>query len=77
MAFDDAQSIFEDPLSLSMIDPDHSDQEERWLTIGMDRYGRLLTVAHTYRDEAGAEVIRIINARQAEPRERRAYEQNT
>ena len=59
---------------MSITDPDHSPSEERWLTTGMNLYGTLMTVAHTYREEDDAEIIRIISARRATPRERREYE---
>jgi uncharacterized protein len=68
--FDEAASAFADPLSMTYDDPDHSWEEERYLTIGTSRSGRLLIVAHTDRGED----IRIISARAATPRERRMYE---
>ncbi|WP_369334484.1 BrnT family toxin [Candidatus Thiosymbion oneisti] len=55
----------------------HEDGEERWQTIG--RIGRtvVLLVAHTYRDgEPNEEIVRIISARKATPKERRIYEQD-
>jgi uncharacterized DUF497 family protein len=65
------QSVFGDPLSLIIPDPDHSATEERFLALGMSGTGRLLVVAHTER--AGA--VRIVSARPATRRERRIYEE--
>lgn len=72
MTFERAATVFGDPLILSQLDNEHSGYEERWISIGLDKCGVPLVVAHMYRDESG-EVIRIISAREAEPRERREY----
>ena len=69
--FDEAASAFDDPLSITISDPDHSEGEERFLLVGESRAGQLLVVAHT---ERGNE-IRLINARPATRRERQAYEE--
>ena len=61
----------DDPLSTTFPDPDHSLDEQRYLTIGSSLSGRILVVAHTDRDEA----IRLISARPATPSERKFYEQ--
>ena len=50
--------------------------ERRWQTLGLVEGWLLLLVAHTVWDEDGTEVIRIISARRAEPKERRRYEQD-
>jgi len=68
--FEDAISAFDDPLSITISDPDHSQKEERFLLVGHSRAGRLLVIAHT---ERGNE-IRLINARPATRRERQKYE---
>jgi uncharacterized DUF497 family protein len=68
--FEDAISAFDDPLSITISDPDHSKKEERFLLVGHSRAGRLLVIAHT---ERGNE-IRLINARPATRRERQKYE---
>lgn len=65
----DVESIFYDGMALTIEDRDYP--EERFVTLGMDGFGRLLVVAYHYRDE---DEIRIISARRAEPHERRAYE---
>lgn len=57
-----------------MADDDHSDQENRWATIGMDNLGTLLVVIHTYRSESEGDIrIRIISARKATRHEMRQY----
>jgi uncharacterized protein len=71
VSFDEAGSVFLDRLALSGPDPDHSISELRYITFGMSRLGRLLTVSHTYRPEA----IRIITARRMTRSERRLYEE--
>ena len=60
---------------MSIPDDDHSDAEERWVTLGRARNGTLLVVVHTYH-ESGVNVadVRIISARQAAKRECRQYE---
>jgi uncharacterized DUF497 family protein len=71
--FPEAATVFGDSLSLTVPDPEHSLGEQRYVTMGISHRLRLLVVAHT---EAG-DRIRIINARQATRRERRAYEQGS
>lgn len=68
--FEEAQSVFGDPLATTIVDPDHSLGEERFLTTGLSRQQRLIIVWHTEEED----VIRIIGAREATPRERRTYE---
>ncbi|HDH09414.1 MAG TPA: BrnT family toxin [Chloroflexi bacterium] len=70
VSFEEATTIFADLLSLTIPDPLHSEEEDRFVTMGMSIKGRLLVVVHTERGDA----IRIISARLATPRERRAYE---
>jgi uncharacterized DUF497 family protein len=69
VTFSEAATVFRDPLSATAPDPDHSDEEERWLIIGESESGRLLIVAHTERGDT----IRIISARELTRAERRAY----
>jgi hypothetical protein len=71
VSFPEATTAFEDPLSLTIADPDHSAREDRYLLLGLTQPGRLVVVAHADR---GAK-IRIISARLADRRERRAYEE--
>ncbi|MEI7923262.1 MAG: BrnT family toxin [Planctomycetota bacterium] len=68
--FEEGVDIFEDPLSMTGFDPDHSMDEERYITIGQTKIGRFLVVSHT--DRYGA--IRIISARRATRREIKDYE---
>lgn len=71
VSFEEASSVFYDPLAVTGADPDHSKGEERSVTFGMSSSSRLLVVAHTERGDA----IRIISARIATSRERRIYEE--
>lgn len=68
--FADAVAIFEDEYALTMRDS-FSEDEERWISIGMDSLGRVLVVVYTWRDDS----IRLISARFATLRERRQYEE--
>ena len=70
VAFEEASTIFGDPLSLTISDPDHSLREERYITVGKAFTGKLLVVVHTERGNN----IRIISARPASRRERKFYE---
>jgi len=72
VSFTEAATVFGDTLSLTFPDPDHSANEERFITIGMSRAGRVVLVAHT--DRSGA--IRIISARKATRAERNYCEEN-
>jgi len=69
--FGEATTVFDDPLSVTIADPDHSNGEERFLLLGHSKPGHLLVVAHCERGRA----IRIISARTANRRERRVYEE--
>ena len=71
VSFEEAATAFRDPLSATGSDPDHSFDEERFVTFGMSTGGRLLVVAHTGRDDT----IWIISARPVTPRERNIYEE--
>ena len=70
LGFVDASSAFADSLSITRPDPDHSEGEYRYLTLGYTTTGQLIVVAHADRGER----IRIISARLATAAERRAYE---
>ena len=69
--FDEATTIFADTLSITIPDPDHSADEERWVTMGLSNRQRLLVVVHTEEKET----IRIISARMTDRVERRKYEE--
>jgi uncharacterized protein len=71
VSFDEAASVFFDPLSATGNDPDHSLDERRFVTFGMSSSARLLVVAHVEHDGA----IRIITARLATRAERKLYEE--
>jgi uncharacterized protein len=71
VSFEEAATVFNDALSVTFPDPDHSIGESRYVIIGVSRFGQLLMVAHTDRRET----IRIISARKATRPERRFYEQ--
>jgi hypothetical protein len=68
--FEEAATVFRDPLLLVQPDVEHSQVEERWIALGMSVRQLLLVVVHTESDRT----IRIISARRAEPKERRQYE---
>lgn len=71
VSFEEAQSVFEDVEALIIDDPDHSEQEERFIIIGFSSKANLLVVCHCYRKEDT--VIRIISARKATLRESKQY----
>ncbi len=71
VSFEEAATVFGDPLSLTIEDPLHSTDEDRFVTIGQSVRGRALVVVHTDRGDA----LRIISARVATARERDAYEE--
>ena len=73
VSFDEAATAFGDPLSITIPDPDHSDDEDRFVLLGETYQGRLVVVVHTERSER----IRLISARLATRRERRSYEEGT
>ena len=69
--FHEAATIFGDPLAITFVDPDHSADEDRYITIGRSNNGRLLIVSHTDRQEK----VRIISARRTTTAERKLYEE--
>ena len=71
VGFDQAKSVFFDDRAKRIDDPDHSDEEDRFVLLGLSQTPRLLLVCHCYRGESG--VIRIISARKAKPREAKFY----
>ena len=76
VSFERATTVFQDVNQLSIFDEDHSDNKERWLTLGLDRNGVLLVVVHTSRETNNLDVnIRIISARKATKKEIKQYEE--
>lgn len=71
VTFEEAATVFGDPLSLTISDPFHSMGEERFVTLGLSFNGRLLVVIHMNNGDS----IRIISARTATLRERKCYEE--
>jgi uncharacterized DUF497 family protein len=69
ISFDEAKTVFNDPSAIT--DPDHSEEEDRFLDIGLSSKGRALVVWYTERGET----IRIIGCRRAGSAERRCYEE--
>ena len=73
VTFDEAQTSFADEAALVIADPDHSDDEDRFILLGMSNVARLLVVVHCLRD--GGDTIRIISARKATRGESSSYGQ--
>jgi uncharacterized protein len=79
VSFERAASVFLDPRAMSIFDDEHSEAEERWITLGLDRAGVLLVVCHTFHEESdvGLEAsakVRLISARRADRREAAQYQ---
>ena len=70
--FEEARSVFADANGLLIDDPDHSDEEDRFILLGLSYGLRLLVVCHVLQSD----VIRIISARKATPRETASYRRN-
>ena len=71
ITFQEASTVFGDPLAITVADPDHSGEESRFVDLGMSDRGRIIVVSYTERGE----IIRIISARNATRRERQTYEE--
>ena len=71
VTFQEAATVFGDPLAITFLDPDHSEAEERHLTFGLSRQNRLVVVSHTERGDR----TRIISARLMDRKERVIYEE--
>ncbi len=72
VSFDEAKSVFVDENAKLIDDPDHSEDEERFVLLGLSSALRMLLVCHCYRSEGN--VIRIISARKANARESKSYQ---
>jgi uncharacterized protein len=78
VAFDEAATVFKDPNAISIYDPDHSEKEDRWVTMGISEKGRLLIVSHSFRKESeDAVTIRIFSSRKATRHETASYGEST
>ena len=76
ISFEEAMTIFYDPMALTIYDDDHSADEDRWVTLGLSRSTRLLLVVHTHIERSEDEIlIRLISARRPTQSEARQYEQ--
>lgn len=73
VSFEEAQTVFLDEEALLRPDEEHSDDEDRFLLLGLSGLLRTLVVCHCYRQ--GDEVIRLISARKADSEERRQYDE--
>jgi uncharacterized protein len=73
VGFEEASTVFGDPLSLTIPDPAHSQVEDRFIILGHSHQAKLLVVVHTERGDN----IRIISARRASRKERKHYEQKS
>ena len=71
VSFEEAKTAFSDEFGLLLEDPDHSEQEERFILLGLSSALRMLVVCHCYRSDD--DVIRIISARKANSDERKQY----
>jgi uncharacterized DUF497 family protein len=76
ISFERAATIFRDPQALSIFDTAHSHEEDRWITLGLDRSGSVLVVVHTFHQiDAVSCHIRIISAWRATAKETRQYQE--
>ena len=73
VSFHEAATVFGDPLAITYFDPDHSDEEDRFLTFGQTSKGELIVVAHADRGDR----TRIISARRLTRSERKQYEEGS
>ncbi len=75
ITFEEAATVMRDPRAMNMFDPDHSESEDRWITLGISSLGRLLIVCHTFKEGPDALVtVRIYSARRPTSKEIKIYE---
>jgi uncharacterized DUF497 family protein len=73
-----ATTVFLDPRAVSILDEEHSKDEERWVTLGLDNVGTVLVVVHTFTQLSPAQcLVRLISARKATRKELRQYHEDT
>ncbi len=74
VSFEESATVFKDPNALSLFDSDHSENEDRWITLGLSEKARLLVVIHTFLEKMdGTIIIRIISSRKATKQESLTY----
>ncbi len=72
--FEEAATVFRDQNALTIFDPDHSKNEDRWITMGISKTGRLLIVCHTFQELTNTTVsIRIFSSRKSTKEENNLY----
>ncbi len=71
VSFDEAKTVFEDPLYIDFYDPDHSEAEERYLIVRRSNKDKILIISYTEREN----IIRIISARKVTKAEKKVYEE--
>jgi uncharacterized DUF497 family protein len=74
ISFQEAATVFKDRNALSIYDNEHSDQEDRWITLGLSNNGKLIVVNHTFLEiDKETNLIRVISARKATKKEIEQY----
>lgn len=73
VTFEQASYVFADPFALNKYGDEHSEDEDRWVMLGKTFSEAILVVVHTFREDDGTEVVRIISARRATKQEKQAY----
>lgn len=74
VSFEEAATVFLDPTAMTIYDLEHSETEDRWITMGISKNSRLLIVCHTFHEEDSENVtIRIFSSRKANKRETQTY----
>jgi len=75
ITFERGATVFLDPNALSLFDEQHSEDEERWITLGLDHTGALLVICHTFHEETEINArVRLISARKATKNETKQYQ---
>jgi hypothetical protein len=75
ITFERGATVFLDPNALSLFDEQHSEDEERWITLGLDHTGALLVICHAYHEETEISArVRLISARRATKNETKQYQ---
>ena len=78
ISFEHGATVFKDPQAITIYDVDHSEKEDRWITMGLAFNGVLLVIHHTYEQvEDKTVIIRIISSRKATKHEQRQYKEES